>query len=193
MTGRAHARLSASGAHRWLVCTPSVALEEQFEETTSVFAEEGTFAHTLAEVELRKVLLGERARRPAGYRDNEHWSEAMDGYIEDFVTVVQERVAAHRATGAEPHIMLEERLDYSKWAPDGFGTGDVVLVSDLGVEVIDLKYGQGVPVSAIDNPQLRLYGLGAYDQYSLLYDLPNVYMTIVQPRLDSLSTEELTA
>ena len=189
---RAHTKLSASGAHRWLVCTPSAALEAELPDVSSPYAEEGTHAHTLAEIRLRQAL-GERVRLPNGFRESEYYSEAMEGYVEEFVDLVLQRIAEHRATGSEPLVYFEQRLDFSRWVPEGFGTGDVVIISDLGVEVIDLKYGQGVPVSAVNNPQLRLYGLGAYDRYNLLYDISHIIMTIVQPRLNSISTETLKA
>lgn len=188
---RDHAILSASGAHRWLVCTPSARVEQQFPDESGEYAEEGTVAHALAEVRLRQAL-GERVRLPNGFRDSKHYSESMESYIEEYVSLVIERINEHRATGSEPVVLFEQRLDFSKWVPEGFGTGDVVIISDLGIEVIDLKYGRGVPVSAIGNEQLRLYGLGAYDRYSILYDLPNVIMTIVQPRLDSITTDVMT-
>lgn len=187
-----HAKLSASGAYRWLACPPSAQLETQFPDSSSDYAKEGSFAHALAEIELRKAL-GENIRRPAGYRESEYYSEVMEDHLQTYVSQVLERIAVHRASTPDPVIMFEQRLDFSRWVPDGFGTGDVVIVSDMGIEVIDLKYGQGVPVSAIGNPQLRLYGLGAYDCYSPLYDLPIVTMTIIQPRLDSISTETLEA
>lgn len=189
---RDHAILSASGAHRWLTCTPSAQLEAQLPDTTSEYAAEGTFAHELAEIELRKAL-GEKVRRPAGYRDSEYYTPAMEEHLAEYVTAVMERIAEHRAHTPDPLILFEQRLDFSRWVPDGFGTGDVVIVSDMGVEVIDLKYGRGVPVSAEGNEQLRLYALGAYDAYSALYDLPTVTMTIIQPRLDSRSTDTMMA
>lgn len=191
MTGRAHAVLSASGAHRWIECPPSARLEEQFPDAASPYAEEGTIAHALAEVRLRQAL-GERTRVSPKVTKSEHYNPAMEEHIAGYVTLVMERIAVHKTHTADPLIMFEQRLDFSRWVPDGFGTGDVVIVSDLGVEVIDLKYGQGVRVDAEGNPQLRLYGLGAYDRYRLLYDIDKVFMTIVQPRLDSVSTEELS-
>lgn len=103
-----------------------------------------------------------------------------------------ERIHAHQAHTPDPLTLFEVKLDFSRWVPGGFGTADVVLISDLGVEVIDLKYGKGVPVHAENNPQTRLYGLGAYVRYSPLYDIDKVVMTIIQPRLDAVSTEELT-
>lgn len=188
----AHALLSASGARRWLVCTPSARAEEHVQEESSEYADEGTHAHQLAEVRLAQAL-GERRRLPNGFKESEYYGPAMEDHVADFTTLVMERVSAHRAQGGEPVVLLEQKLDFSRWVPEGFGTGDVVIISQLGVEVIDLKYGQGVPVSAVDNPQTRLYGLGALDTYGMIYDLDRVFMTIVQPRLDSISTEELEA
>lgn len=187
---RAHAILSASGAHRWIECPPSARLEEQFPDEPSPYAEEGTVAHELAEIRLKQAL-GERVRLSPRVTKSQFYNEAMEDHIADYVALVMERITAHRANTTDPRIMFEQRLDYSRWVPDGFGTGDVVIVSDLGAEVIDLKYGQGVRINAEGNPQTRLYGLGAYEAFSALYDIERVYMTIVQPRLDHISTEEL--
>lgn len=188
---RSHAVLSASGAHRWIECPPSARLEEQFPDETSPYAEEGTTAHALAEVRLMQAL-GAKVRLSSRITKSEHYNPSMEEHVAGYVTLVIERINVHRQYTPDPLIMFEQRLDFSRWVPDGFGTGDVVIVSDLGVEVIDLKYGQGVPVSAEGNPQTRLYGLGAYEAYSALYDIDRVFMTIVQPRLDSISTEELS-
>ena len=187
----AHALLSASSAHRWLKCTPSARFEEQFANETSPYAAEGTHAHKLAEIRLKQAL-GEKVRLPTGFKESEHYSDAMEEHVAGFVDQVLERIHAHRAHTPDPLTLFEVRLDYSRWVPGGFGTGDVVIISDLGVEVIDLKYGQGVPVQAENNPQTRLYGLGAYDRYKALYDIDTVVMTIIQPRLDACSSETLT-
>lgn len=189
---RAHAILSASSAHRWLACTPSAQIEAQLPDTASEYAAEGTFAHELAEIELRKAL-GETVRRPSSYRDSPYYTPAMEEHLAEYVAAVLERITEHRSHTPDPLILFEQRLDFSRWVPGGFGTGDVVIVSDMGVEVIDLKYGRGVPVEAAGNPQLRLYALGAYDAYCDLYELPTVTMTIIQPRLDSRSTDTMAA
>src|SRR5690606_35541329 len=115
----------------------------------------------------------------------------MEGHIADYVTLVMERIAAHRERTPDTLIMFEQRLDFSQWVPEGFGTGDVVIISDHDMEIIDLKYGQGLKVEAAGNPQLRLYGLGAYAAYGMLYDIRQVHLTIVQPRLDHMSTETI--
>lgn len=192
-----HAILSASGAHRWLACPASARLEEQFPGTTSEYAREGTLAHELAELELRKFL---KEITPARYRSrrqqieaNELWAPEMAEYVQQHVDLVIERINAARATTPDVVVALEQRLDLSRWVPDGFGTGDVVIIADGTLEIVDLKYGKGVPVSAVANPQIRLYGLGALDGFGSLYDIDQVRMTIVQPRLESISTEEMSA
>jgi hypothetical protein len=183
-----HALLSASGAHRWLHCTPSARLEEQYSDESSVYAAEGTVAHALAEHKLR-VYLGEKHTRPV----SEYDSDELDACTDIYVDYAVERIAEARSRCKDPVVLLEQRLDYSCYVPDGFGTGDLVIVSDGTLDIIDLKYGKGVAVSAEDNPQLKLYALGALHLFDPLYDIENVRMTICQPRLESISTYELPA
>lgn len=195
---RAHAVLSASGASRWMACTPSAMLEKDIPDQSSEFAREGTAAHEFSEIylkhEIGKISQLARTRRVNKFkRENEFYSQEMEDYVLQYVDVVVEKMNEAKARSKDAVILLEQRLDFSNWVPEGFGTGDVVIISDGILEVIDLKYGRGVPVSAVDNPQLRLYGLGAYSQYEMLYDIDSVSMTIVQPRLDSISTETLEA
>lgn len=193
-----HAVLSASSSERWLACPPSARLEQEFESTTSTYAEEGRFAHKLAEYHLQHFL-GELTKQQLTYRVNklkkesDFYSQEMEDYIQVYVDIAAEKINAARAKSKDAIVFLEQRLDFSYWVPEGFGTGDLVLVADGVVEVVDLKYGKGVPVSAIGNTQMRLYGLGAFWYYDMLYDIDVVRMTIVQPRLDSISTEELSA
>ncbi len=193
-----HAVLSASGSERWLACPPSARLEQDFENTTSQYAEEGRFAHELAEYHLQHFL-GELTKRQLTYRVNklkkesDFYSQEMEDYIQVYVDIAAEKINEARAKSKDAIIFLEQRLDFSPWVPEGFGTGDLVLVADGVVEVVDLKYGKGVPVSAINNTQMRLYGLGAYQLFDVLYDIQTVRMTIVQPRLDNISTEELSS
>ena len=180
-----HALLGASSSARWLVCTPSARLEAMFPDEQSPYAAEGTIAHDLAESILRHKLEGKKAPKLDDY------STEMIEAVNRYVDICEEKVNEARARSSDAEAMIEARLDFSRWVPDGFGTGDMVIVADGILEVIDLKYGKGVPVSAIENTQMRLYALGAYDVNEFLYDVKSVRMTIVQPRLDSVSTDEM--
>lgn len=197
MTERKHAVLSASSAYRWLACPPSARLEEQFEETTSIYAEEGTLAHSIAEQKLRFLLkqisAQDYAQALQTFEKNEFYSVSMLDYIETYATIVMEKVNEAKARSADAIVLLEQKLDFSDWVPEGYGTGDVVIISDGVLEIIDLKYGKGVPVAAKDNAQMKLYALGALATFDSLYDIKTVRMTIVQPRLDSVSSDEITA
>lgn len=197
MTARAHAILSASGSERWLTCTASAQLEQQFAEETSTYADEGTLAHSLGELHLRKFL--GRVDEPV-FKANldklvKHplYAHEMIDHIETYVTVAAERISAARARSQDAQVLLEQRLDFSAWVPEGFGTGDCVIVADDILEVVDFKYGKGVPVSAVENTQMRLYALGALWVFGMLYNIETIRMTICQPRLDSVSTDEISA
>lgn len=179
-----HALLGASSSARWLVCTPSARLEAMFPDEQSPYATEGTIAHDLAESILRHKLEGKKLPK------NDHSAEMVEA-VNRYVDICEEKVNEARARSSDAEVMIEARLDFSRWVPEGFGTGDMVIVADGILEVIDLKYGKGVPVSAIENTQMRLYALGAYDANEFLYDVKTVRMTIVQPRLDSVSTDEM--
>ena len=180
-----HALLGASSSARWLVCTPSARLEAMFPDEQSPYAAEGTVAHDLAESILRHKLEGKKAPKLDDY------STEMVEAVNRYVDICEEKVNEARARSSDAEVMIEAKLDFSRWVPEGFGTGDMVIVADGILEVIDLKYGKGVPVSAIENTQMRLYALGAYDASEFLYDIKTVRMTIVQPRLDSVSTDEM--
>ncbi len=193
---RSHALLSASGASRWINCPPSARLQEKLPDKRSEYADEGTLAHELSEIKLRRRLLPcnskERKRLEealAKVHANPMYGPEMENAVSDYCEIVEERFMAAKARSSDALILLEESLDYSEWAPEGKGTGDVVLIADGVLEVIDLKYGKGVPVSAVGNPQIRLYGLGAWAANNFLYDIREIHMTIVQPRLDSVSTD----
>ena len=181
-----HALLGASSSARWLVCTPSARLEAMFPDEQSPYAAEGTVAHDLAEAILRHKLEGKKAPKLDDY------STEMVEAVNRYVDICEEKVNEARARSSDAEVMIEAKLDFSRWVPEGFGTGDMVIVADGILEVIDLKYGKGVPVSAVENTQMRLYALGAYDVNEFLYDVKSVRMTIVQPRLDSVSTDEMT-
>lgn len=191
-----HARLSASGAHRWMACTPSVALEEQFPESTSTYAEEGTFAHEIGDL-IINYNLGNMTKRTFNTRLNklkkeEFFNQDLLESVEDYANQVWEFVNEVKANCKDVIVLTEQKLDFSEYVEDGFGTGDVVIIADGQVHVIDLKFGKGVGVSAVDNPQLRLYGLGALASYEMLYDIDTVKTTIIQPRLGMTTSEVLT-
>jgi hypothetical protein len=193
---RAHALLGASKAAQWINCPPSARLQESVPDKRSSYADEGTAAHELSEIKLRRRILPcdskERKQLETALeylKQNPLYDAEMENAIQDYVEIVEERFMAAKARSSDAIALLEERLDFSEWVPNGYGTGDVVLIADGVMEIIDLKYGKGVPVSAIGNPQMRLYALGALDGFGFLYDIREVHMTIVQPRLDSVSTD----
>ena len=178
-----HAVLSASGSHRWLNCTPSARLELEFENTGSEAAREGTAAHALCEHKLKRAL-HMRSRRPASDYDSDEMEECTDAYV-DFV---MEQYETAKQVCEDPVILIEQRLDFSCYVPDGFGTGDCLIISDDRLHIIDFKYGMGVLVEAENNPQMKLYALGALAVYDALYDIREVSMTIFQPRRENVST-----
>ncbi|ABO49722.1 conserved hypothetical protein [Desulforamulus reducens MI-1] len=192
----AHAFLSASGSKRWMECPPSAMLEKQFKDVQSAYAAEGSFAHSLAELHLNLYLENISKHKFNSewnkLQQNEFFSQEMIDYVDVYVGFAIERINAARARTKDAVIQIEQRLDYSPWVPNGFGTGDLITIADEIMEIADLKYGKGVPVSALDNPQMKLYALGAINQFNLLYDFQIVRMTIVQPRLDSISIAELS-
>lgn len=182
-----HALLSASASKRWMNCTPSARLEEEFQEEESIFAAEGTAAHALAEHKLRKYLKL-RSKKPKSEFD----SEDMDGYTDEYVNYAIEQIEKAKIECADPIILIEQHLDYSCYVSEGFGTGDLLIVTEGTLHIIDLKYGMGVAVSAVENPQMMLYALGALDLFDSLYDIKKIVMTIHQPRLEAVSTWEIT-
>lgn len=194
---RAHALLSASGASRWINCTPSPRLEEGFPNASSSFAEEGTLAHEFAEINLRYY---------AGIMSKREWIDQVEPLtkspfysleMEDFVQVhvdyVLEQFAEAKRKTADAILLIEQRVDITHLIEEGFGTCDVIIIADGVLEVIDLKYGLGVRVSAEDNSQLKLYGSGALEAYDLMYDIHTVKLTITQPRMDSISSWEISS
>ena len=182
-----HAVLSASGSHRWLNCTPSARLELEFENTGSEAAREGTAAHALCEHKLKRAL-HMRSRRPVSDYDSDEMEKCTDAYAE----FVMEQYEAAKQVCKDPVILIEQRLDFSCYVPDGFGTGDCLIISDDKLHIIDFKYGMGVLVEAEDNPQMKLYALGALAVYDALYDIREVSMTIFQPRRENVSTWTLS-
>ena len=178
-----HAVLSASSSHRWLNCNPSARLESEFEDRETEAAAEGTAAHALAEHKLRKALKM-RSRKPVSKFDSDEMDIHTDGYVE----FVLESLAEAKQLCADPKVLIEQRLDFSCYVPDGFGTGDCLIVADKLLHIIDFKYGQGVLVDAEKNPQMMLYALGALRIFDCLYNITEVSMSIYQPRRENVST-----
>lgn len=186
---RDHALLAASAAHRWLVCTPSVRLEEQFPDTTSEYALEGTLAHEIAELKLRKYFLEPMSQRSFSAKLNklkkhELFQEEMLRHTDTYLDYLKGLALSFSSA---PYVAIEKKVDYSAYAPEGFGTCDCIIIHGGDLYITDFKYGKGVPVSAEDNPQMKLYALGAYLEYSFLYPIKTVHLAIVQPRIDNIS------
>ena len=178
-----HAILSASGSHRWLNCTPSARLELEFENTTSEAAREGTAAHALCEHKLKKFLK-KRSKRPVSDYNSDEMEECTDAYAE----FVMEQYEEAKKSCKDPVILIEQKLDFSCYVPEGFGTGDCIIISDDKLHIIDFKYGQGILVEVEHNPQMMLYALGALEIYDALYNIKEISMTIFQPRRENVST-----
>ncbi len=183
-----HAVLSASASHRWLHCNPSARLELEFNDRETAAAAEGTAAHALCEHKLRRKLKL-RSERPISNFDNDE----MEQYTDDYTDFVMEQVIRERRRDAETQVLIEQRLDFSCYVPDGFGTGDCLIVSKGRLHIIDFKYGQGVLVEAEENPQMKLYALGALREFGEKYQIKKIKMTIFQPRRENVSTWEITA
>lgn len=188
----AHAKLSASGFKKWATCTMSVALEAHIADEESDFAREGTCAHAVAETRVNNQLgLGPQDDESLVPGYDEFFNSEFSAYVDEFVDYVVERVEQARKEHGKKNVvvLLEQRLDFSEWVPEGFGTGDVVVIMPGKLLVIDLKFGKGVFVDGKNNGQLRLYGLGAYSHYHLLYDFETVEVVIHQPRMGNVSGE----
>ncbi len=189
-----HAKLSASGAKKWLSCPGSKALEEMFPDETNEFAEEGTLAHSVGEAKIKYAI--KQLNRPKyaqimqNLKVNRYFNEEMEEYTDGYRDFVIEIYNSYKKEGFA-EIDIEQRLDFSQYVPEGFGTGDVVILGNSCIHIIDLKYGKGVKVDAENNPQLKLYALGALSLYDSIYDIEKAYMTIYQPRLDNISTCEI--
>ena len=187
-TGKKHALLSASSSHRWLECTPSAVAESTYPETTSAYAEEGSLAHAICARKLKRALgLPHREEDIEIEELRDYYSEEMEGHTDRFVDHVLARYEEARRECHGARLLIETRLDFSFFVPEGFGTGDALIVTDGRIEVIDFKYGKGVRVDAVENPQMKLYALGALDEFDYRYTIDEVRMTIVQPRLGHLS------
>ena len=189
MPPKAHAILSASSSHRWLNCPPSARLCETYEDKGSDYAAEGTDAHSLCEYKLR-LALGMEATDPT-----EHltwFNKEMDDCANGYATYILELVEAAKETCADPVVLIEQRVDFSRWVEQGFGTSDAIIISDGTLHVVDYKHGLGVLVEADNNPQMMCYALGALELFDAIYDIDTVAMTVYQPRRQNVSTFEMS-
>lgn len=184
-----HSPLSPSSAFRWIKCTPSAKLNAALPDSTSEYALQGTAAHTLCEYKLRK-LLGKDAKDPT--ENLTYFDAEMADCTDSYQQYVSEQIEKAKQFCKGPIVLVEQKLDFSKWVPQGFGTGDCVIVADNVLTVIDFKYGAGILVEAEQNPQMMCYALGALALFDSIYDIENVVMTIFQPRRDNISTYELS-
>ena len=189
MPPKGHAVLSASSSDRWLHCPPSARLCESYEDKGSDYAAEGTDAHALCEYKLRQAL-GLEAEDPT---ENLTWyNEEMDDCATGYAAYVLEQVEAAKQVCADPVVLIEQRVDFSRWVEDGFGTADALIIADGTLKICDYKHGLGVLVRAEKNPQLMCYALGALELFDKIYDIDTVSMTIYQPRRDNVSTFEMS-
>lgn len=189
-----HALLSPSAAHRWLHCTASPMLGKDVVEMGSIYAEEGTLAHAYCAKKLKEFLKLDTSEEEAeiGQLNDTYHCGEMDEHTDTYKTIVLEKFNAARTKTADAQLLVEVKLDFGRYVPDSFGTSDAIIIADGCMEVIDFKYGKGVEVSAVENPQMMIYALGAWDRFNFEYDIDRVKMTIVQPRLDNLSEYEVS-
>ncbi len=184
-----HALLSASASPRWLKCPPSARLCQNYEDRGSDYAAEGTAAHILCEYKLKKAL-GMDAEDPTA--DLNYYNQEMEECADGYAAYILELLETAKETCTDPVVLIEQRLDYSRYAEGGFGTGDCIVIGDGTLHVVDYKHGSGVLVEADRNPQMMLYGLGALEIFDGIYDIETVSMTIYQPRRDNISTYTMT-
>ena len=177
-----HALLSPSAAHRWMNCPPSACLEREFPSSSSEVAAEGTAAHALCEHKLRKLLKLRSKRPQSDFEDDE-----MDRCSDDYVLFVQERMREIPS----PMVLVEQRLDLTRYVPEAFGTADCIIVGGDRLHIVDFKYGMGVLVEAEHNPQMMLYALGALELLDGIYDIQKISVSIFQPRRENVCTWSL--
>jgi hypothetical protein len=189
MPPNGHAILSASSSNRWLHCPPSARLGESYEDKGSDYAAEGTDAHSLCEYKLRKAL-GQKAKNPT--KQLSWYSEEMEDCATGYAAYILEQVEDAKQTCADPVVLIEQRVDFSRWVEQGFGTADCIVIADGTLRICDYKHGLGILVSAEDNPQMKCYALGALELFDDIYDIDTVSMTIYQPRRQNISTFEIS-
>lgn len=187
-----HALLNASGASRWLNCPPSARLEEQFPDSTSSAAAEGTLAHALGELKLQKYFTpmakSTFTKTHNKIKKDPLYTKEMEDYTDEYLDYIKSVALGFPSA---PYATIEKKVDFSMYAPEGFGTADCIVIGGGTLYIIDLKYGKGVPVSAEKNAQMRLYALGALNEYSLIYNIEMINMVIFQPRLDNISVDQI--
>lgn len=184
-----HALLSASSSHRWLNCPPSARLCEAYEDKGSDYAAEGSDCHALCEFRLKQAL-GIPAEN---HIENLSWySEEMEDCAAGYTAYVTELFETAKQTCTDPVVLIEQRVDFSRWVKDGFGTADCILIADGTLNICDYKHGKRVEVSAERNPQMMLYALGALEIFDGIYDIDTVRMTIFQPRKSNVSVYEMS-
>ena len=188
MPPKGHAILSASSSERWLNCPPSARLCEAYEDKGSDYAAEGTDAHALCEFRLKQAL-GIQAESPI--EALAWYSEEMEDCAAGYAAYVVELLESAKQTCSDPVVLIEQRVDFSRWVQDGFGTADCILIADGTLNICDYKHGKGVEVSAEQNPQMMLYALGALEIFDGIYDIDTVSMTIYQPRKSNISVYEM--
>lgn len=184
-----HAILSASSSHRWLACPPSAKLCAKEANKSSPYAQQGTDAHALCEYKVLKAL-GRDSPDPTENLD--YFDTEMDDCSDQYCSYVYEQLQKVKTLCSDPQILIEQRLDFSRWVPQGFGTGDCLIVADKILHIIDFKYGVGILVEAKNNPQMMCYALGALDIYDGIYDIEEVRMTIFQPRRGNISSWDIS-
>ena len=184
-----HAFLSASSSHRWLACPPSAKLCSEISEQASPYAAQGTDAHELCQHKVEKSL-GRDSPDPTENLD--YYDQEMESCAEEYCSFVMEQVEEAKKHCKDPQVLIEQKLDFSQWVSEGFGTGDCVIVADDILQIVDFKYGVGVLVEAEKNPQMMCYALGAWSAFSFLYDIKTIKMTIFQPRRNNVSTWEIS-
>ena len=184
-----HSALSPSSSSRWIACPPSALLNAKAPDTGSSYAQQGTDAHELGAYKIEKAL-GHRVRDPTD--DLTYFDEEMAENTDSYAEFVMEQVAEAKQSCPDPLVLVEQRLDFSRWVPESFGTGDCVIVADDVMTVIDLKYGVGVIVNAENNSQMRMYALGALNLFESIYDIQRIRTIIYQPRRDNISIAEIT-
>lgn len=182
---RTHAILSASSSNRWLECPPSARLNDLVQDTVSPYAKEGTEAHALCEHRLKEALEME-STDPIPHLSM--YSQEMEDVANSYVLFIQEIIEG----ASNPQVLIEQRLDFSDFVPDGFGTGDCVILAEDTIHLLDLKFGKNQIVEAEENTQLMLYGLGCLQLFDGIYDIKKISMTIFQPRRDNISTYEVS-